>query len=76
MDTAETPPPERARVTIIYKSGATIDMTCDNVIVRKRASEIVEIEWVAARPRPLHIGLDDIAAVWEHVDDGPAPDVQ
>lgn len=63
----------RTRVTVIYKSGATMDLTCDEFAVRKMGSDIVGIEWDAARPWPLHVGVDEIAAVWEHVPE-PADD--
>jgi hypothetical protein len=57
--------PERGPVTIVYKSGAKVVVTCKNFTVRKRGGEIVEVQWEKPDPRPLHIGVDEIAAVWD-----------
>jgi hypothetical protein len=52
-------------VTIIYKSGAKVTFDCTNFIARKRNGELVEVEWKNPSVRPLHIGVDDIAAIWD-----------
>ncbi len=43
--------------TILYKSGAKI-------VVTKRGGTITEIEWSGEKNKPLHFGVDDIAAVF------------
>jgi hypothetical protein len=53
-----------SKVRVIYKSGATIDVRCDNFKVKRIGAAISAIEWENAKPDALHIGVDDIAAVW------------
>lgn len=54
-----------SKVLIIYKSGAQVELECKDFTVTKRGSELTGAEWSAASPRPLHLGLDDIAAIYE-----------
>jgi hypothetical protein len=65
---------ERSRITIIYKSGATMDLTCDSFTVETVNNEITGVAWSGAPPNPLHVGIEGIAAVWECVG-GPEEDV-
>ena len=53
-----------SKVRVIYKSGATIDVRCDNFKVKRTLGAISAIEWENAKPDALHMGVDDIAAVW------------
>ena len=62
----------RHRITVIYKSGATIDLTCEDFSVRQAGGTITQLAWDDPEPRPLHIGVDDVAAVWDH---GPIPEL-
>jgi len=55
----------RAKIVIFYRSGQKMTLECDSFEVIKRGSEIVEVTWVNPLPRPLHLGVDDIVAVWE-----------
>lgn len=50
------------RVRIVYKSGYTHDFECTNFTISKN-----EVKWesVTDSNRPIRIGLDDIAAVWQ-----------
>lgn len=53
-------------VRIIYKSGAVQDVECENfTVLFSPAKGLTRIEWENARPRPLFLGIDDIAAVYE-----------
>jgi len=53
-------------VTIVYKSGVTVQMKTDDFHVKKTDGEITEIRWTGTpKPRPLYIGVDDIAAIYE-----------
>ncbi len=53
-------------IKIIYKSGATIDIVCDDITVSKRGSTLAKLEWENTHPRPLFVGIDDIAAIWDY----------
>lgn len=53
------------KVRVIYKSGATIDVRCNGFKVRTKGGRITELEWSDLTPNPLHVGVDDIAAVWQ-----------
>lgn len=62
------PPPEPERpfkVRIIYKSGATIDVRCTSFTVRRAGGLIASVEWEDAKPKPMYLGVDDVAAVWQ-----------
>lgn len=65
------PERRRDRVTVVYKSGAMIDLTCESlkVTVGRVENDLREVSWVDASPRPLYMGLDQVAAIWEYVDD-------
>lgn len=51
-------------VRIIYKSGATIDLECDRFDVERSLGGGFAVEWEGAKPAPLLIGVDEIAAVF------------
>lgn len=55
---------ERASLTIIYRSGARIDLTCDDYTITKSHGTLTRIELTNARPKPLLYGIDEIVAVW------------
>lgn len=50
------------RVRIVYKSGYTHDFECTDFEISRG-----QVNWasVSERNRPIKIGLDDIAAVWQ-----------
>lgn len=53
-------------VTIIYKSGAKVEIECE--VFKARMSELGElmsVTWGSAKPRPLYIGVSEIAAIFE-----------
>lgn len=52
------------KVTIVYRSGATVTFRCEEITVGTTGNEITRLKWDDAKPRPLHAGLADIAAVW------------
>lgn len=54
------------KVTIIYKSGAKVRLRCKAFSVSRSTldGETTTIKWDDARPRPLLLGLGEIAAVW------------
>lgn len=53
-------------VRVIYKSGATLDVRCNQFKVNRNAfNELSSVEWKDAKPDALHIGVDEIAAVWQ-----------
>lgn len=53
------------RIRIIYKSGAEQVIRCDNFKVTMRGGQISKLTWENAKPRPLFIGVDDVAAVYD-----------
>lgn len=57
-------PRRRARLTIIYKSGAVVHARAREFNLTKNA-HTTEMNWVRMSPRPLMIGVDEIAAVYE-----------
>jgi hypothetical protein len=50
------------RVRIVYKSGYTHDFECTEFTVKPG-----EILWNSAKPsiRPVKLGVDDVAAIWQ-----------
>jgi hypothetical protein len=60
---------ERVKHIVLYRSGQTLEFYASNVVVSKRGSAITAVEWPGdIHPRPLHLGIDDIVAIW--VDEG------
>jgi hypothetical protein len=58
---------ERLKHTVVYKSGVTVDFLAANLTVKKVGSTVKSVEWSGdIHPRPLHFGVDDVAAVWVH----------
>lgn len=55
---------KREKLLVYYKSGNSIEVTCDSFKVRREGGNIVEVEWKNIRPYPLHIGVDNIEAVF------------
>ena len=57
------------KVRIIYKSGAVLDLKVAKggkfSVTRDGTCEITEIVHEGVTPRPLFIGINEIAAVWE-----------
>lgn len=60
-------PPRRPRtIRVIYRSGAAQEFRCVSFSVSRTPSgEVAEVKWDNAWPMPMHIGIDDIAAVWQ-----------
>lgn len=56
----------RVEVTVVYKSGATVTFRCKafSVTTSKRDGHVTGVEWDDAVPRPLHLGIGEVAAVW------------
>ena len=56
----------RVKATIVYKNGAVVKLRCKSLSVStsKLDGSVTRLEWEDAKPRPLHAGIDDIAAVW------------
>jgi len=53
-------------VTVIYKSGAKVRIKCESFkLTYNPADGLRSATWVKAKPEPLFIGLDDIAAIYE-----------
>lgn len=54
------------KIRIIYKSGATIDFECFKFKVERNAGSTRYV-WNSADENvsPIHLGADDIAAVWQ-----------
>jgi hypothetical protein len=53
------------KVRVIYKSGATFDFDCADLITKKNAfGALASVEWEDAWPKPIAFGLDDVAAIW------------
>lgn len=55
----------RISVTVVYRSGAVVRFRCAAIsVTESRSGGITRIEWDDARPRPLRLGVDDVAAVY------------
>lgn len=55
-------------IRIVYKSGYTQDFECTKFVYERNTySGRIALEWAyyGDGPKPLGIGSDDIAAVWE-----------
>jgi hypothetical protein len=54
------------RVTIVYKSGATMTLRCQSFTVKlsRLDGEITALEWKRALPQPLCAGVEEVAAVF------------
>jgi hypothetical protein len=52
-------------VTIIYKSGAKVHLEVKELSITKGVNGLKEITWEEADPRPLFIGIDEVAAIYE-----------
>ena len=57
----------RAQFLIIYKSGATVKVKADKLIVTRNiaSGEITKLDWANMKPRPLALGINEVSAVWE-----------
>ena len=51
--------------TIIYKSGAKVQVTAEKLKLTRYANGRKELEWESLKPHALLVGVDDIAAIWE-----------
>ena len=56
---------KRSKVRVVYKSGYVQDFTCKNFKLTHSGGDLHSVTWEDAKPRPMHIGIDDIAAIWE-----------
>ncbi|MBB3752694.1 hypothetical protein FHT44_005206 [Mycolicibacterium sp. BK634] len=54
-----------SKVQINYKSGRSIVIKCEDFKATRVGSDLRKVEWRAAVPDPLFIGLDDIESIWE-----------
>lgn len=57
-------PWRRHQATVVYRNGVVLKFWCSELTVRRTMGSISGLEWDRAKPRPLHIGVDEIAAVW------------
>jgi len=53
------------KIKVIYKSGAVQVIRCDTFSVKHAPGKITELSWENAKPTPLFIGVDEVAAVYE-----------
>jgi hypothetical protein len=54
-------------IRIVYTSGAVVDLKCESFKVERRGGEVDTITWSNdVQPRPLHAGVDHIAAVFTY----------
>lgn len=51
-------------VTIVYKSGAKVHARVERLTVRAVQGEVVAMEWERMEPRPLAVGVAEVAAIW------------
>lgn len=54
---------KRHRFRLVFKSGRTEEIRARELSVTRKESQILKMEWVDMRPRPLFLDLDEIAAV-------------
>lgn len=54
------------KVTVLYRSGVKVHIRCKTFKVTRSPFDghITGIEWSEATPAPIHIGFNEIAAVW------------
>lgn len=52
-------------VTIIYKSGAKVHLQVESMGVTRFGTGATEVTWKDAKPKPLLMGVDEIAAIFE-----------
>jgi len=53
-------------VEIIYKSGMILRVRCEDFTVKFNAFNAVQsVQWVGAKPRPLHLALDQVESIWQ-----------
>jgi len=54
------------RVRVIYKNGHIEEISCSEFGVKKDSSGILfAVDWADAWPKPLYLGVDNIAAIYE-----------
>lgn len=51
-------------VTIIYKSGAKVRAHVEDLKVTRYADGRLDVSWKDFQPRPLLLGVDEIAAIY------------
>jgi hypothetical protein len=51
--------------TIVYKSGAKVQVRAKSMTVKRYTTGRIEIEWGEMHPRPMLLGVDEIAAIFE-----------
>jgi hypothetical protein len=52
------------KVLVVYKSGAQVKFKCSEFTIDIKAGTR-SVTWKDAKPNPLMIGVDEIAAVWD-----------
>lgn len=54
-------------VRVVYTSGATIDVRCVDFRTQQAAlgGGLASVTWTDAWPKPLHLGVGEVAAVWQ-----------
>lgn len=55
----------RRKLTVIYKSGAVVHAKASKFTVTGDAAGGFTYSWTHMTPRPLLLGADDVAAVYE-----------
>jgi len=56
---------KRKKIRLLFKSGQTIEVTVAKLVVTRKESEMLRMEWTDMRPRPLFLDIDQIVAVFE-----------
>lgn len=57
---------KRYKVRVIYKSGYAIDLECERFVCEHNSQgKLSKLTWHNARPDPLFIGVDEVAAIYE-----------
>ncbi len=56
----------RVKVTLIYDNGARVTLRCKSFTVHTSTltKDITRLSWTAAKPDPLHAGVDHVVAVF------------
>jgi len=56
---------QRVKIRIIYKSGYVQEVTAKSMTVKRYPGGSKDIEWDSMDPKPLLLGVDEIAAIYE-----------
>ncbi len=56
---------KKKRIRLLFRSGQAVDVTVEKLTVTRNGSRITQLEWTDMEPRPLHLNIDQLDALFE-----------